>query len=191
MGRRDRNNSADFVMMSPPPIITDGGGHAFLMVDPSSHSSSVSSTNNHNNTTITTTTTPRWGRRRGLLRKAHSSPDCPKDLGHLEEPLRRLSFTGKELQQVIDDPEQFRMLQCQLREQGAITNSMVKEGIHFYVQTCLEDKQQRLLSLSSSSSSESNSASPSPKLITPPSVTSTASSASGGRRFGFRTPPCS
>lgn len=136
----------------------EGSGHAFLL-DPATAASSL------------------WNGRRGrrLLRKHVGAADkkmLSGDLGHLEEPLRRLSFTDKELQEVIDDREQFRSLQSQLRKRGAVTNTMVKEGLHFYVQTCLECKRQ----------------SDSPRTM----ITPTAASTKSGRHrrhASFGTPP--
>jgi hypothetical protein len=122
---RDRGLSVETTSVSP---CKEGGGLAFLM-------------------DVGTTAPPRWSSRRGrrLLRKAAGvpnthPPDKKGDLGHLEEPLRRLSFTDKDLLEVIDDRADFRLLQSELRKKGAVTNSMVKEGIHFYVQSCLENK---------------------------------------------------
>lgn len=83
----------------------------------------------------------RWSGRRRLLRKGGAATPEKIDLGHFEEPLRRLSFTEKDLMEVIGDRDEFRSLQNELRRKGAITNSMVKEGIHHYVQNCLEKKQ--------------------------------------------------
>jgi hypothetical protein len=122
---RDRGLTVDIGSASP---CKEGGGLAFL-VD------------------VGTTAPPRWSGRGGrrLLRKAAGvgNPDTPekkRDLGHLEEPLRRLSFTDKDLLEVIEDRADFRLFQSELRKKGAVTNSMIKEGIHFYVQNCLENK---------------------------------------------------
>ena len=93
----------------------------------------------------------------------------------LENSFRRLSFTDKELEEVIDDPEQFRSLKTQLRQKGAITNTMLKEGIHFYVQDCLEYKRQ--------SDSPAN-------MITPTNSSTVSSGSSSGSRQtpSFHTP---
>ena len=122
---RDRGLAVETTGVSP---CREGGGLAFLM-------------------DVGTTAPPRWNGRRGrrLLRKAAGvattpTPEKKGDLGHLEEPLRRLSFTDKDLLEVIDDRDEFRSLQNELRKKGAVTNSLVKEGIHFYVQSCLENK---------------------------------------------------
>ena len=87
-------------------------------------------------------TTTRWRGRR-LLGGGNgaASPESVVDLGHLEQPLRKLSFTEKDLRSVIEDRDDFRSLQSELRRKGAVTNSMLKEGIHFYVHSCLEKRQ--------------------------------------------------
>ncbi|CAB9519262.1 expressed unknown protein [Seminavis robusta] len=126
MMRRDRELTID-TSISPQK---DGGGLAFFMTDPEPVAPS------------------RWSGRRGRRqRKKHgggktTTPDEKGYLGDFEEPLRRLSFTDKDLLEVIDDPEDFRLLQSDLRRQGAVTNSLIKEGIHFYVQNCLVAKKQ-------------------------------------------------
>ena len=91
----------------------------------------------------------------------------------LEDSLRRLSFTNKELEEVIEDTEQFRSLQSQLRQKGAITNTLIKEGIHLYVQDCLEYKRQ----------------SDSPTNMITPTNSAIGSSSSGSRQTpSFNTP---
>jgi len=162
---RRRNNSEEII----PPPVKEGGGHAFLILEESPD----------------TMITPGLGwngvRRRRFLgnrggggHRTVGSPEKKHDVSSLEGHLRQLSFTDKELQEVIEDPEQFRSLQSQLRERGAVTNSLVKEGIHFYVQTCLEYKRQ----------------SDSPRNMITPTNASTAAGAADGdlRRRGFRTP---
>jgi hypothetical protein len=132
------------------------GGHSFL-VDP------------------ITVATQRWnGHRLRALRKAgekfldldHNSDKT--DLGDLEEPLRRLSFTDKDLMEVVEDREQFEAYKSELRKRGAITNSLMKQNLHFYVQHQLEQRR----------------ASDSPTTILTPS-SSTSSSDNRSRTFSF------
>lgn len=168
MGRRD-NRVLKQLDVSP---CKEGGGHTFL-VDAMPAVAPLRSWNGH-----------QIGRR--LRRKGggiltpertsrHTANSGSVTASSLEDSLRRLSFTNKELEEVIEDTEQFRSLQSQLRQKGAITNTMVKEGIHLYVQDCLEYKRQ--------SDSPRN-------MITPTNSSIGSSSSSSGSRQtpSFHTP---
>ena len=132
MGRRD-NRALLQLDISP---CKEGGGHSFLVES----LPSIAPLRNWNGRQIGR----RLRNRGGSTPDRHSKTKMASESAAvaLEDSLRRLSFTNEELQEVIEDPEQFRSLQSQLRQKGAITNTMVKEGIHLYVHDCLEFKRQ-------------------------------------------------
>ena len=85
------------------------------------------------------TSYPRWSGRR-LLRKTLTPPPDKVDFGQFEKPLRSLSFSEQDLRSILENRDDFISLKNELKRKGAVTNSMLKEGIHFYVQNCLEKR---------------------------------------------------
>ena len=183
MGRRDRSMLLPDLEISP----ARGGGHTYLL-DSIAAVAPLRSWNG-----------PHFGRRLRRNRNTENrmrvpsidyAYDIPSSSSYSENPnledsLRRLSFTHDDLQQVMDDPEQFRSLQSQLRQRGAITNSMIKEGIHLYVQECLE------LNRRQHQGESSENCSPRKIMITPTNASiggSSNSSRSARQTPSFNTP---
>lgn len=169
MGRRD-NRALQQLDLSP---CKEGGGHSFLV----DATPTIAPLRNWNGRQIGRRLQRKGG---GTLKPERISRHIANSgsiaASSLEDSLRRLSFTNKELEEVIEDAEQFRSLQSQLRQKGAITNTLIKEGLHLYVQDCLEYKRQ--------SDSPTN-------MITPTnsSIGSSSSSSSGSRQTpSFNTP---
>ena len=95
-------------------------------------------------TSLASTSSSLWSGRSLLLKgggKTPSPTSDKSDLGSFEEPFRRLSFTDEELMKCIDDSDDFRNLQEEMRKKGAVTNTLMKEGIHFWIQNLMQKRQ--------------------------------------------------
>ena len=55
------------------------------------------------------------------------------DFGPFEERAMRLQYTADDVFEICNDPLQFQELRNALRSMGAITNTLIKQKLHWYV----------------------------------------------------------
>jgi hypothetical protein len=84
------------------------------------------------------------------LRSSHHGKKQPRvDFGHLEERAVRLQYTADDVFEIVNDPIQFQELRNALRTMGAVTNTLIKQKLHWYVKNNKRERarQQELLLL--------------------------------------------
>ena len=60
--------------------------------------------------------------------------DEEKKFGIYSNSIRTLNYTQVDVANICDDHQEFERLKATLKKQGAITNEVLKQGLHFYVQ---------------------------------------------------------
>ena len=67
----------------------------------------------------------------------HSDADIhdeDKRFGMYSNSVRTLNFTQVDVANICDDHQEFERLKATVKKQGAVTNEVLKQGLHFYVQ---------------------------------------------------------
>jgi hypothetical protein len=85
------------------------------------------------------TRTPSWGEAvAGLLFKKDDKDNEEKDrrakFGQHSNSVRSLEYSQEDVLGILDDHEEFERLKAALKKKGAITNEVLKQRFHFYVQ---------------------------------------------------------
>jgi hypothetical protein len=68
--------------------------------------------------------------------------------GKFKRKIAELSCTQDDILPIIANPDLFGQLQQALRQSGAITNAMLQQGIHFYIQDHVRGHVQKQTGLS-------------------------------------------
>jgi len=95
-----------------------------------------------------------------------------------QHALEALSIQESELQELLDEEGGFAELKCSLNSRRAITNNLVKQGIHFYVKEHQSKRQRRDSSINNSITGQVSSMEDSSENIN----SSSADDRSGDRR---------
>ena len=100
------------------------------------------SNTNSSNTTVSTITTSSSSTAGGMENLENSASSLMSVQQLLEDQAERFR-NDTDVRFLIEDPEKFAKLQRDLRRSGAVTNGVLKHGIHFYARDQAEKEERR------------------------------------------------
>jgi hypothetical protein len=84
---------------------------------------------------------------RAKLRSSNHSKKPRVDFGHFEERAVRLQYTADDVFEIVNDPLQFEQLRNALRTMGAVTDTLIKQKLHWYVKNSKRERERQAQSL--------------------------------------------